>query len=392
MTLDARAERSRREVAATLAQMPSASRGDIQAATGLGASTVASVVRDLIAEGRVRELPPGESRGPGRPSSRLILDDLPGHVIGVDIGHRHVAVAVASTAERILAECRVENDGTLGADALIEQVVVSVAALLETNGLDRSSVLRCVVSVPAPLEPLTGRVHDGPIIVDVWRGRLPAHELAAALRVPVTGTNDANAGALGEHVHGVGRGTDDLVYVNATTGIGAGLVLGGRLYPGHDGAAGEIGHIRLSGATGLCRCGQRGCLESEAALPALVPRLAAVGVHVPPGIGFDEVLRQHADHPAVRRLLAEAGRDLGSVLADICNLLSPAMVIVGGELAAGGEPLRDGIVESLRRYALSTISSTVQVVFSSLGSRAELVGAVALAASEARSRGRATSD
>lgn len=367
-----------------LAQMPGASRADIQAATGLAASTVASVIRDLIAEGRVRELAPMETRGPGRPASRLILDDLPGYVIGIDIGHRHVAAGIATTAENVLAESRADNDGTLGADALLEIAATLVAEVIRSAEVDPRQVLRCVVCVPAPVEPGTGRVQDAPIIVEPWRGRFPARELEALIGHPVTAANDANAGAVGEHVHGVGSGIDDLVYLNATSGIGAGLILGGRLYAGPDGAAGEIGHIRLAGATQLCRCGQTGCLESEAAVPALVPRLTAVGIHGGPEVSFEAVLREHAGHPAVGRLLTEAGRGLGSVLADICNLLSPSMVIIGGELAAGGEPLREGVVESLRRYALSTIASTVQVRFSALGTRAELLGTLALAAAQAR--------
>lgn len=371
-----------------LGGMSAATRGDLQNATGLGASTVASVVRTLIAEGVVRELSTGQHRGPGRPASRLVLDDLPGHVVGIDIGHRHVAVALATAGETVIDERWAVNDGTLAAGELLGIAATLVGELLESSAVEVSSVLHGVVCVPAPVEPSTGYVPTAPIIVDAWRGTRPGHELTAALGIPVTAANDANAGAIGERVHGVGRGVDDFVYLNATIGIGAGLILGGRLYSGPDGAAGEIGHIRLPGAFELCRCGQHGCLESEASVAALTPKLAAVGVHVPTGGGLGEVLEQNAEHPAVRRLITQAGRGLGSVLADICNLLSPSLVIVGGELSAGGPAIRDGIVESLQRYALSTISSTVRVDFSSLGARSQVLGAVALAATAARSRAR----
>ena len=382
MTIDARAVRSQREVTETLARLHVASRAEIQAATGLSASTVASVVRGLLADGRVRELPVREARGPGRPVSRLVLDEVPGHVVGVDVGHRHVSVGVATVGERLLRRRRVENDGTLAADEVLDVVARTVEELLREEGLACPQVRACVVSVPAPVEPGSGRVHDAPIVVPAWRGRYPARDLEQRLGFAVTAANDANAGVVGERLHGAASGVDDVVYLNATVGIGAGLVLGGRVYTGPDGAAGEIGHIRLPGAMALCRCAQHGCLESEASLRALVPRLEAVGVDVSGGVGAD-LLAAHAADPAVARLLSDVGRGLGSVLADLCNLLSPSMIVVGGELAAGGEALRSGIRESLRRHALSTISSSVRIEFSELGLDAPLRGAVALAAQAA---------
>ncbi|MGJ9411653.1 ROK family protein [Aeromicrobium sp. CF4.19] len=386
MTVDARAERSRQEIRAALARLHAASRREIQAATGLSASTVAGVVRAMMADGVVREIGPAQVRGRGRPVTRLVLDDRPGHVVGIDIGHRHVAVALATSGEQVLGERWVDNDGTDAADELLRQAADLVAELLEEHGIESRLVEHGVIAVPAPVEPATGRVHVAPIVVPTWRGRRPAQELQQLVGFELTPANDANAGAMGERVHGVGAGIDDLVYLNATVGVGAGLILGGRLYTGPDGAAGEIGHIRLPGASALCRCAQYGCLESEASLRALTPRLAAVGVEVGPIVQHDE-LRDCAGQPAVHRLLVEAGRGLGNVLADMCNLLSPAMIIVGGELAAGGAPVRDGIAESLERHALSTIARTVRIEFSTLGPRAPMRGAVALAAQQARLRG-----
>lgn len=383
MSRDARTVRSRRLVGEAVARLPQPTRGEIARTTGLSGSTVASVVRELVAEGRLAELAPEVAGARGRPVTRLVLADVPGAVLGIDLGHRHASAAVGTVAEELLVERRVENDGTAGADELIATAVSLVEQALASSGVDRSLVRRCVVALPAPIDPRSGRVHDAPIVVPAWRGRYPAEELSRALGLPVSAVNDANAGAVGERSYGVGGSVDDLVYLNATLGVGAGLVLGGRVYTGPDGAAGEIGHIRLPEASGLCRCAQYGCLESVASIRALSPKLAAVGVETADLAGYED-LRRHADHPAVRRLLAEAGRGLGNVLADICNLLSPSMVIIGGELAAGGEIVRESIRDSLDRHALSTVARSVRLEFSRLGASATLRGAVALAAHEVR--------
>ena len=165
------------------------------------------------------------------------------------------------------------------------------------------------------------------------------------LSLPVRVDNDANLGALAEHVWGAGDGVDDMIYLKLATGIGAGLVLGGRLYVGVGGTAGEIGHTIIDEHGPVCRCANRGCLETLASGAATVDLLR-------PTLGDDLTLGRVVEltlegHPAATRVVADAGRHIGRAVANLVNLLNPSRVVVGGEMAACGDvlldPLRPGV-------------------------------------------------
>jgi predicted NBD/HSP70 family sugar kinase len=214
------------------------------------------------------------------------------------------------------------------------------------------------------------------VILPAWAGLRPAEELAERLELPIMVDNDANLGALAEYTVGAGRGVPDLVYLKLASGIGAGLVLGGRLHRGTSGIAGELGHV-MSNPDGLvCRCGNRGCLETVAAAPALL-ELLRVSHGEQLGVGDLLALAAEGD-VGVRRVFADAGRSVGRSVADLVNAVNPALVVVGGELAAVGEPLLDGIRASIERYALPAAAAALEVVPGVLGERAEVLGAVAL--------------
>jgi predicted NBD/HSP70 family sugar kinase len=208
-----------------------------------------------------------------------------------------------------------------------------------------------------------------------------AGELRSRLGVPVHLDNDANLGALAEVTLGAGQSARTAVYVQLSSGIGAGLIVDGRPYRGATGTAGEIGHVVVDEGGALCRCGNRGCLETVAATGALV----------------DLLRRSHGDNLTVeamieaaragdagcRRVIDDAGRALGQVVATLLNVLNPEMVIVGGDLAAAGDLLLDGIRESVARAALPETSRGAQLVAGVLGERAQVLGALALVVSEA---------
>jgi predicted NBD/HSP70 family sugar kinase len=174
---------------------------------------------------------------------------------------------------------------------------------------------------------------------------------------------------------GAGSGLSDVLYVKVSSGIGAGLVLGGRLYHGSVGLAGELGHVQVREHGDVCRCGNRGCLETVAAAGALLAALR----HTNPGdLGVRDVLALIAARdPGARRVVDDAGRAIGRVLADACNVLNPAAIIVGGELSTAGAPLLDGIRESIDRHAQPAIAQAVQIMPGALGERAEVLGALA---------------
>src|SRR5262249_19528967 len=190
--------------------------------------------------------------------------------------------------------------------------------------------------------------------------------------------NDANLGALAEASFGAGRGLSDVVYVRLGSGVGAGLVIGGRLHTGAAGLAGEIGHVQVRPDGAVCRGGDRGCLETIAAAAAVRGLLRPTGGH---DVSRRELLELVATGDlGATRVVNDAGRAVGRVLADLCNVVNPEAIVVGGELSEAGEPLLSGIREAVDRYALPGAADVVEVVQGQLGERAEVLGALALVA------------
>jgi predicted NBD/HSP70 family sugar kinase len=200
--------------------------------------------------------------------------------------------------------------------------------------------------------------------------------MSQTLGLPVEVGNDANIGALSEWRWGAGQGTDDLVYLKVSTGIGAGLILRGAPYRGAGGIAGELGHTVIDPRGAICRCGNRGCLETVAAAPAVLGALRETyGEEMTLGVA---VGRAEEGDAGCRRAIADAGRAIGSAVATLCQILDPERVIVGGDLAAAGELLLEPLRESLRSDALRSAAEDAAVVPAALGERAEVLGAVAL--------------
>jgi predicted NBD/HSP70 family sugar kinase len=212
-------------------------------------------------------------------------------------------------------------------------------------------------------------------IMPGWVGVDAAAELEQRFGVPVYVDNDANLGALAEWVLGAGRGAEDLAYLMLSSGIGAGLILGGRLYRGANGTAGEIGHVLVDDQGPLCRCGNRGCLETYAGAHALIELLGRA--HGALDVQAMVELASAGD-PACQRVVADAGRTVGVAMAALCNQFNPERVVVGGELAGTGDLLLEPLRDAVRRYALPAAAEAVTIVAGELGDRAEMLGALVL--------------
>jgi predicted NBD/HSP70 family sugar kinase len=370
-------DHNRRRVIEALGERGVASRADLARATGLSRSTVSSVVADLQRAGLVSERSGGEpaEAGVGRPPVMIALDRSAGAVAGVDFGHSHVAVALADLSHTVIAELwrdldvdHAARDGLDAASDLFDQAT-------QEAGIEPSSVLGVGMGVPGPIH-LPNQTVGSTSILPGWVGVDAGRELSDRLGLPVKVENDANLGALAELVFGAGRGVSDFAYITVSSGIGAGFVIGGRLHRGAGGTAGEIGHTGFNGTGRVCRCGNRGCLETTAAAGPIVAAVSAgrgEPVTVPRVIELAD-----AGDALAQRVLADAGREIGVAVANLCNLLNPERVIVGGELSAAGDVLLVPIVQSLRRHAIPTAASDVDVVAGQLGRRAEVMGALAV--------------
>jgi predicted NBD/HSP70 family sugar kinase len=367
---------NRRALLAVLASRGPTSRADLARATGLSRTTVSSLVAELIHSGQAAETPDRgrpHKGGSGRPPVLVTLTVAAGVVAGVDVGHRHVRVALADRAGQVLAErtAAVDVDGQ-GA-ATLDHAADLVHAVLRESRLDTSQLSGVGMCVPAPLDRRSARIRTG--ILPGWRELRPGDELADRLEVPVFADNDANLGALAELGHGAANGLSDFVYLKVASGLGAGIVLGGRLHRGATGMAGEIGHVQVGEDGTVCRCGNRGCLETLVAAPVLAGLLQPA---------YDEELTtgrilelELAGEAGVRRVLNDAGRTVGRALADLCNSLNPEAVVLGGSLGRS-QALTDGVRAAIDRYSQPAAAAAVRVVPGQLGDRAEVMGAIAL--------------
>jgi predicted NBD/HSP70 family sugar kinase len=372
---------------AVLAEHGPVTRADLGLFTGLSRSAVSSAVASLQADGLVTEDAPAGigPAGRGRRPTVVALVRRSGFVLALDFGHAHVTAAVATTSGELLAE----SSSTLDVDSHPHQALDVAASLAEQSlhqaGHRLEDVIGIAAGIPGPLDIRT-QVVRAPTILGEWIGLSPAEELSRRFGRPVAVANDAQMGACGEHAFGAARTLDDFLYIKASHGIGAGLMLGGRTYSGATGISGEIGHTRLQGATELCRCGNRGCLETVVSISEVRKQLAHVLSLVEPDVDLDALppLAELVTQPAAARVLTDAGRTIGLVLADLVNCLNPGAIIIGGELSVAGEPLAAGVRESIDRYAQPASAQAVTVVTSDLQQRSELFGAVAMAIEQAK--------
>ncbi len=370
-------ESNRRAITALLSAEGPMSRADLVRGTGLSRTTVSSLIGELIAAGHVVETTDRgrpHKGGSGRPPLLVALATPGGGVAGVDIGHGHVRVAVANRRGLVHIEqtevVDVDDNGHEALDLAARMVRRGLAAA----GLAESDLAGVGMCVPAPLDRRSTRVRTA--ILPGWREISPAEELHRRLEVPVFADNDANLGALAELGHGAARGASDVVYVKVASGLGAGIVLGGRLHRGTTGMAGELGHVQVGEEGQVCRCGNRGCLETLVSAPRLLEILQPA---------YDEPLSvermlalEIAGDAGVRRVLSDAGRAVGRALADLCNNLNPELVVVGGSLGASAG-LDEAIRGAIERYTQPDAVAALRVVPGELGDRAEVVGAVSLA-------------
>jgi glucokinase-like ROK family protein len=359
------------------------SRAEIARRTGLSRSTVSSLVADLQADGLVVERPePGSAYGAqgGRPPILLSFDASAGAAVGIDFGHSHLRVAVSDLASTILSERKQPLDTDHDAQQGLELAAEMVADALADAGVQRTQVIGAGMGLPGPIEQSEGTVGSSAILPG-WIGMTAATEMRRRLDIPVMVDNDANLGALAEAAFGAGRDAGDLIYLKVSSGIGAGLILNGRLYRGSAGLAGELGHVLVDPDGIVCRCGNRGCLETVAATGALVDLLRR-------SHGEDLTVEAMLDAArdgdlGCRRVIHDAGRALGQVVATLLNVLNPELLVVGGDLAGAGALLLDGMRESVGRAALPEAARRAQIVAGVLGDRAQVLGALALVVSEA---------
>ena len=362
------------ELAVLVATGAATTRGALATATGMSRAGISQRVDQLISHGLMVESGPSAATR-GRPPLTLRISPDLGVVCAVDLGATRCRLALADLGGVVLEQAVERIDIGEGPERILARTDELLGALLEKTGRSAAEVRAIVVGVPGPVDFATGTVVRPPIMPG-WDGCRVPEFFAGRYDAPVLVDNDVNLMALGE----VGRhgSAEHLLYVKAGTGIGCGIVSGGRLHRGAAGAAGDIGHIRVPGHEDvLCHCGSTGCVEAVASGRALVAGLRRAGVEVD---GTADVVRLVSEgNPLARRLVRTAGEHIGDVLAAAVSFHNPDVIVLGGSMAALHEDLLADIRGVVYRRALPLATRSLSIEASSLGDRAGTEGGYRLA-------------
>jgi len=311
----------------------------------------------------------------GRPPKTFAFNRNAGAVLAADLGATHSRVAVTDLAGDVMVQTRADMPISDGPDTVLGWLEETFNALLQECGHKAADVRGIGVGIPGPVEFATG-TPVAPPIMPGWDGYGVATRLRDVYDAPVLVDNDVNIMALGEY-WSRWRDTEHLLFVKVGTGIGCGVITDGRIHRGAQGAAGDIGHIHVPDHDDvICRCGNLGCLEAIAGGGAMATTLTNLGV---PAQNSRDVVRHVRDgRPEAMRLVRQAGRELGGVLASAVNFFNPGVIVIGGDIAHADEHLLAGVREVVYRRSTALATRSIRIARSTLDDRAGVLGAAVM--------------
>jgi predicted NBD/HSP70 family sugar kinase len=301
-----------------------------------------------------------------------------GLILAADVGARHALLVVADLAQRRIAEQRCELDVRDGPEPILTSLVAAFNAMLKARKLPLSRVQSVVVGVPSPVDFERGICVRPPLMPGGWDGFPLAAFLQARLHAPVLVDNDVNLMALGEARNRPAQ-RSPLLFAKVSTGIGCGIVMSdGYLHRGADGAAGDIGHIRVAGHDEVvCHCGNIGCIEAVASMQAVMRTLSAARGRPIRDAGELGRCLSEGDSEA-QRLIRGAAREIGALIAMQVHAFNPASVVLGGSMARLSDELLAGVRAVVFQRALPLATRSLVIENSVLGEYAGVEGAVLL--------------
>ena len=358
----------------TIIQTESISRAEIARVTSLTKTTVSDIVADLIAEGLVAETGIGESLGGKSP---ILLSLLPNarNLVGLNLAQNQFQGVIVNLRGQVQKRIDLPVNGADGEQAM-DRVYTILDELIAASGQPPVGI---GVGTPGLVNSRAGVVVNA-VNLD-WHDFPLGQLLKERYHLPVSVLNDSQAAAIGEYTYGKGHTPESsLVVINAHHGIGSGIVLNGRLYQGDGGGAGEIGHVVVVPEGGrLCRCGNRGCLETVSSAQAILQRMHE---HTSaPGLTLDEVRRAYVQgDPLAQRLVTESAYYLGLAISALVGILNIREIVLSGDMTCFGDAWLDTIHTTLHRTALTHSAQETHLAFGQLGGDAVALGSTAILA------------
>ncbi|MEU6845293.1 ROK family transcriptional regulator [Streptomyces sp. NPDC046716] len=356
------------------------SRAELGTRSGLSRTTLYDIVAGLVGSGAVvASTPHVEVRKRGRPVEKLSLNPAAGEAVGIDFARRAVHVAAVNFAHEVIGSASEPHNADLSWPERVdiaERLLGSLATVPSDDAAPAESAVHLDalsaigVGVVGPItDPGSERAHaqgiDG--LPDLLRKRFG---------VSVLIDNNTRLAALAEAVWGAAADSSDVLYLRLSHGVGGGLVVGGALHRGRYGLSGEFGHVVVDPVGRQCECGGTGCLETRAALDAVLNRYREAGGRAGDLAGF--LAAAAAGEPPALQVLERVGHDVGSVLAAVCHAVGPGVIVVGGELAEAGPALLDPVERSLRQHLMPMARHHVDVRRATLGEAGSALGGIAL--------------
>ena len=356
------------------------SRAEIARRTGLSRSTVSAIVGDLIASNLVHESGSGDSRGGRRPTLLRFADEAYA-IVGIEMGASHLHVVATDLRGRVRAERQQAQPVVAEPRSTLAALRELAAACLADLPLPHDRLLGVGIAVPCPVYlDAPGRLCRR--LMPEWTDISLTDELRKSFACPIYMDNDANLGALAERWWGAGKSGEDLAFIKVATGVGAGLIIGGQIYRGAGGTAGEIGHVAIDPRGPVCRCGLRGCLAAMVGAQPMADRARAELRRGTRSQLRSQEASLHTIAAAARdgdklagELVDQAGHHLGIVVAGLLNLLNPAVVVLAGPLIAAGDLLLGPIRSTVQHSTLWESVARSRIQTSELGDAAIAIGA-----------------
>lgn len=357
------------------------SRTDLARRSSLTKPTVSAIVDDLIQRGIVQEVGYGKTVASGGRRARLLeFNDAHAAFVGIRFSVHTTIVSIADARGEIRA-CREIPVGPCDPQRRVDQATAIVGELLVEAGLPRERLQAAGVTVPGLVDYHTGVIALAPNLD--WQNVPLRDMMQKALGLPVIVHNVTNSGAMAEGRVGVAKGAKSFVWVYIGSGVGAGIVIDGQVFPGTKGFSGEIGHCPVLDQGPLCGCGLRGCLESLVSGKAIA-RIAEEAAKGSEPTALKDMQRPldavavaeaaRAGDAVSQRILTNVGHHLGMGLSYLINILDPEMVVLGGGVMEASDFILEPARAAIARHTLK--SSSARIVKSTLGERAGLIGAV----------------
>ena len=348
-------------------------RANLARETGLSRSAVSTLVDLLLEMDLVEERGEGVSTG-GRKPTVVKFNYQSKYVLGIDIGASHLGMLVTDLQGKHIIWLKRSCDVRAEPLNAIEVLKQMMKQTLEQAHIAFDDFLGVGIAVPSPVNPQKSNFLS-PVFMPAWREIDLVEALSLPPNLPIMIDNDANMGALAETWWGAGQGCTHLAFIKLGTGVGAGFVIDGRIFRGHGGSAGELGHIVIDPDGPLCVCGLQGCLATFVGTKALLEQAQEQGYLGKAVLSEFLIALQEGDLSA-RTTIAKVAHQLGLAVSGLMNMMNPERVILGGDLALAGDVLLHPLRECIQSRSLWSALSGSKILTSSLGDTAIAQGAI----------------